>query len=363
MVGNKGVSHHGYDKTYTGPPLEQQIAKLTQVAHEILEDYEASSGCSVDKRLECMNGRTTSREEDLSYALYGIFGVTPGANYGDRADGARRRLLAAIKEREGVAALEEENRSEIMDWLVPSDPSTTHESARQRHESGTGAWLLQSEQYQNWKSGPIGHLWIHGKPGCGKTILCSTAIEDVSKHCRGSENVAQALFYFSFSDSTKRTYESCLRSLLVQLGKNEPGLSILHRAYMRSRQRLPGINALESILRSCIESYTEVFLHLDAFDECTEDNDERQNVLDSIAKLLQDTSNVRLLATSRDVPDVHSCMEKLLAERLFITPETIDKDIRKYVSTQISRDRNLSGLDPATRTLIKETFAEKADGM
>ena len=42
-----------------------------------------SKHLSVSERLSWMNGRETTREEDTSYALYGIFNVTPGANYGE----------------------------------------------------------------------------------------------------------------------------------------------------------------------------------------------------------------------------------------------------------------------------------------
>jgi hypothetical protein len=68
-------------------------------------------------------------------------------------------------------------------WLAPPDPGTNHATARQRHESQTGDWLLKSSQYQSWKTGAFRHLWMYGKAGCCKTILCSTAIEDIRNTC------------------------------------------------------------------------------------------------------------------------------------------------------------------------------------
>ena len=52
--------------------------------------------------MKWMEGRKTTREEDLSYALYGICGVAPGANYGERRDGARQRLLTAIHDKQNL---------------------------------------------------------------------------------------------------------------------------------------------------------------------------------------------------------------------------------------------------------------------
>ncbi|KAF1824764.1 uncharacterized protein K489DRAFT_189719 [Dissoconium aciculare CBS 342.82] len=33
--------------------------------------------------------------------------------------------------------------------------------------------------------------WMYGKPGRGKTILCSTAIEHVAKSCESIDNAGQ----------------------------------------------------------------------------------------------------------------------------------------------------------------------------
>lgn len=38
----------------------------------------------------------------MAYALYGLFDVSPGANYGERHAGAKTRLLAAIAQRQDI---------------------------------------------------------------------------------------------------------------------------------------------------------------------------------------------------------------------------------------------------------------------
>jgi hypothetical protein len=43
--------------------------------------------------------------------------------------------------------------------------------------------------------------------------------------------------------------------------------------------------------------------------------------------------------------------------------ETVDADVRRYVSSQLSRDRKLSRLDLPTQTLIEDTLSKKANGM
>ena len=91
-------------------------------------------------------------------------------------------------------------------WLSPPDPWPNHDSARRRHEPDTGHWLLKSEQYGKWRAGLVRHLWFHGKAGCGKTVLCSTVIEDIRSYCECRPNAGFAMFYFTFSDKQKQIY-------------------------------------------------------------------------------------------------------------------------------------------------------------
>ncbi|KAH9040405.1 hypothetical protein EDB85DRAFT_135784 [Lactarius pseudohatsudake] len=69
-------------------------------------------------------------------------------------------------------------RDSLKKWQSPSDPSTNHNIACGRQHGGTIGWFCQGSVFGEWKlTGSL--LWIHGKPGSGKTILCSAIIEDV----------------------------------------------------------------------------------------------------------------------------------------------------------------------------------------
>ncbi|KAH9062249.1 hypothetical protein EDB87DRAFT_1576007 [Lactarius vividus] len=55
-------------------------------------------------------------------------------------------------------------------WLSPSDPSINHNVALNAQHKGTAIWFFQSGLFIEWKStGSL--LWIHGKPGSGKSII------------------------------------------------------------------------------------------------------------------------------------------------------------------------------------------------
>jgi hypothetical protein len=251
----------------------------------------------------------------------------------------------------------------IVAWLPAADPWTNHDSARQRHESQTGSWLLQADQYKKWKLDATSHLWMYGKAGCGKTVLCSTAVVDIQEHCRNSADTACAFFYFSFSDEQKQTDSDLLRSLVSQLGWREPGLSMLRQAYANPNRSVLGTDDLEKILLASIRSCNKVFLLTDALDECSEEHDIRQGVLERIEKLTQAASNLKVFATSRELSVVRDSMEFLGSEPLRIATSAVDADIQVYVTNQLSRDRRFDRFQLRTLDLIKTTIVEKADGM
>ncbi|KAK3641344.1 hypothetical protein LTR56_011372 [Elasticomyces elasticus] len=363
VIGHKGCSTCGECQPILGSNLEKSISGITRIPEPVLHDHQASHTLSVHEKLKWMEGRETSRPEDMSYALFGILDVTLPVIYGERYKGARERLLAAIRERENVAAREAEYHRTIADWLAPSDPWTNHQSARQRHEPDTGAWLLHHKQYLAWKSGASRLLWVYGKAGCGKTVLCSTAVEDMQTHCQNAKGIGHAIFYFSFSDNCKQTYLDLLVSVVVQLSKEGPGWSMLRQVYERPERRQPGSDELRKILSASLASYGSVFIHVDALDECPDTDEVRRDVLDGLEELLEQAPNSKVLVTSRDIPEVRSVMEKLESEMLSIEARMMDADIQKYVSTQLLRDHKLSRLDHATIRLIEETLAQKADGM
>jgi len=59
---------------------------------------------------------------------------------------------------------------EIQRWLSPSDPSMNHNMACQACHKGTAEWFFRDDTFKQWKStGSL--LWIHGKPGSGKSVL------------------------------------------------------------------------------------------------------------------------------------------------------------------------------------------------
>ncbi|KAK3045615.1 hypothetical protein LTR09_012823 [Extremus antarcticus] len=204
---------------------------------------------------------------------------------------------------------------------------------------------------------------MNGKAGCGKTVLCYTVIEDIQSYCKSHANAGFAVFYFTFSDKQKQSYQSLLLSLVAQLGWREPAQSTLRQMFESPNKSVPSVRALEKILLSSVTQYNEVCLLLDAIDECPEDDDARQNVLDLIQRLARSANNLRLFITSRYLLDIKSSMEDLVASPMSVEVDAVDADIEKYVREEILRDRKLNSLPNATKDLITQTLTQNSDGM
>jgi hypothetical protein len=253
----------------------------------------------------------------------------------------------------------------IVQWLSPSDPWTNHHAARDLHQAGTGKWVLDHDAYKAWLCGASRHLWLYGKAGCGKTVLSSTIVEDVQQHCRQAVNFGFAPFYFTFSDQTKQSYEALLRSLVAQLGTQESGLPLLRERYDQRHEIQGGLSTqnLEPILLAILAVYDTVFVVLDALDECPEETNACSKLFAGLEYLSNEAANLKILMTSRDIPDIRDCMVRFPAERLPVMTSAVDDDIHSYVAQQLSQGQYFRRLKRESLDLIQTTITEKADGM
>ena len=91
-----------------------------------------------------------------------------------------------------------------------------HNSARERHTSQTGNWLLHSDQHQKWKLSKGSHLCMYGKAGCGETVLCSTAVIDI----QGIVNTVQTLHTRSSSPPFRMSISNPMETYFARWSHN-----------------------------------------------------------------------------------------------------------------------------------------------
>jgi hypothetical protein len=359
--------------------LKHTIYEITGIPIDALSGSELSE-FDVAERFSWAENRQTTRKEDGAYCLLGIFGIYMPLIYGEGQDNAIKRLKKEIQESledlsgaDVVKMTETRSRSQverlnkICNWLSAPDPSTNYHTAYKQRQAETGIWLLQSAKFKEWKESAASRLWLYGIPGCGKTILSSTIIDDLLQHCHNDINMVTVYFYFDFNDAQKQDPELMLRSLLCQLlqhsymipkGVDEMFLSC------QNGQRRPSLHALLEVTPQVMQQFTHVYIVLDALDECTQ-RPELMDVLESVASWQLDMMHV--LMTSRKERDIESSLKSYVKEEdtVCLQRDVVDEDILRYVQKRLSDDRRLAkwNKDTSTRQEIETALMRGARGM
>lgn len=208
-----------------------------------------------------------------------------------------------------------------------------------------------------------------GVPGCGKTILSSTIIEDL-----GTAAPCQPLlyFYFDFSDFAKQSLQSMVRSLISQLYcKCDDARKQLDALFSSCEDgcHQPSCESLCKVLLQMIAQIKEVWVVLDALDECcTRKGPPAEALLSWLRDLLNsEQRNVQLLVTSRPEQDIKSGISELAHndDIVAIQRDFIADDILAYVRTSVRESRGLKRWRsrPDVQEEIQARLMENADGM
>jgi hypothetical protein len=254
----------------------------------------------------------------------------------------------------------DDQHQKIMSWLGAPDQRANHDAACQKHESGTGKWLLESEKYKIWKASSATHLWLHGKAGCGKSVLCSTIIEDLKLHCRSDMDSVLAFFYFSFSDLNNQSYRSLLASLVFQLCTDQPSYERLRASLDGTKQA--SVEILEKVLLFEIAQHCHVTIVLDALDELPESGD-RSLVLAQLRGLSDRARSLKMLISSRVSADIEDTMLHMEAINLPLSTALVNADIGRFLASEFSQTPSLLRWSPKMQLRARETLEQKADGM
>lgn len=208
-------------------------------------------------------------------------------------------------------------------------------------------------------------MWLHGLPGAGKTVLCSSVIEDIRQKCEDFHNARCAYFYFDFRDKSKQSVEGMLRSLLRQLSSYDTSLpklvADLHRAHARQGHQ-PTQEALIDTLCSIAQETERTFIIIDALDECAE-LDEALDLL--LALTDASCATLSILVTSRELDDIGAAIKDVPAEKLkhvSIQNRKDNADIDLFIRTQVEKNRKLRRWRRQKSQIIK-VLGNGAQGM
>ncbi|KAJ4296903.1 hypothetical protein N0V90_006951 [Kalmusia sp. IMI 367209] len=270
-------------------------------------------------------------------------------------------VAAAAADVKVILSTQEARKLEnILTWLSAPDSSTNHAAARAKHEPGTGQWFLKSTEYHEWLLGSSPRLWLYGKAGCCKTVLCSTIIEDMRHRLLGQQGTVLVYFYFTFSDVRKQSYSSLLQSVITELSRDRPIHPSLSTAYDKYKPHAANLNILEDITRDLFKRVGLTYLIIDGLDECPEE--QREEVMQGLKRIFL-LEKSRLLITSRNESDIADCMTAWCERNYYINEECVNADIDTYIKNALATDKRLACLSVTTKEEIQDVFHQKSEGM
>ncbi|KAL8720577.1 MAG: hypothetical protein Q9181_007891 [Wetmoreana brouardii] len=245
-------------------------------------------------------------------------------------------------------------------WLSPINFFKTQQDIFGRREEGTGTWLIDSPEFQDWVVGSSHTLCCFGIPGAGKSVLASVVVDDLRKRSAPTHSVGIAAAYCNFKERDMQNPENLLAGLCVQLIDRlesvPEALVQLHKVH-KEKQTRPNLKEILKVLEEVAKTFQTTYLIVDALDECSA---EVRDILLRELKAPQPT--IRLLVTTRPIDSITG---------QFLENETIEiranhGDLKKYIQSSCGRSSGLStllqGKDMLARE-ISDRVIDNANGM
>ncbi|EPE35822.1 Ankyrin repeat-containing protein [Glarea lozoyensis ATCC 20868] len=297
--------------------LERQICETTGIPGRVLRESPLSD-FSVTERMSWAERRQTTREEDRAYSMLGIFEVYMPLIYGEGKQHAFRRLQEEIDKRSSIS--NEVKWTDMERECVQALRTSDYEQFKNRNPDrleGTCQWVLQHDNFNTWqKSESSSLLWVSADPGCGKSVLSKSLID---QDLKSKQAGAMCYFFFKDDNQTQQNIATAISAILHQLFSQNPMLiKYAMKDYEADGHKLPeSFHTLWDIFIKAVADPKagEVFCILDALDECAEEG--RYQIINAVNQLYQkakpeeSTSQLKFLITSRPYLDIERRLSDL----------------------------------------------------
>jgi hypothetical protein len=187
----------------------------------------------------------------------------------------------------------------------------------------------------------------------------------VARHCETNPSSAFAYFFFDGRDGQRgsQLVDSLIRSLIAQFAAPYGGipatLAKLYQSCHDGRSQ-PSVKSLQSVLLAILESFDDIYIVLDALDECAKKND----VLKWIKEMTSwRKGKLHLLATSRPDEDIAKHLRLLDPDHVYIKQDLVTHDIEMYIDRILDGEDSFEQWGDRIKAVIKNTLLKNAGGM
>ncbi|KAL0631967.1 hypothetical protein Q9L58_009170 [Maublancomyces gigas] len=262
---------------------------------------------------------------------------------------------------------EDKERRDILHWMSKLDFEDDHETFFSKRYGDTGSWLIESQAFTDWLDADKSSvLWCYGRPGAGKSVLASLIVDTISAQYALDDRAGLGFMYYKYQNREAQKFKDIIPALVKQLCQKKHVLATevkeLYRQYSRQDQFLSQAKC-QALLMEVSESFEQVFIVIDALDECVD----QDVVLPLIAALIQSSSTkIKICITSRRQQFILHSLAKLKCPTIEIEAKKVDQDIAVFVSAEIDRrseDYIYDIISPELRILIKAALVGESNGM
>ena len=291
---------------------------------------------------------------------------------GERQDAEVERHEAGIErkeskqERQEASAWRKQQQSDrVRSWL--GEPGI-NESNMRRHLNNIGDrfgstcdWLLGSSTFKAWIDGTSGQpiLWLYAGPGCGKSTLCSRAVEHVEN--MGS-NPAVSFQFFNFDDQRRtalRTAQTLAAQIFEQFWLRHQ--DVPENLCTQIQKSGADLRNVLDFIRLVIQELPSVYVFLDGLDEeCPEVRwREACKIVSFLVDLTTSTpGTMRLWCSTQDRLEIREMFKGFLTIDM---KDEVEKDVNNYLSQTIPGLDSIE-VDEVVRHRILTELKSRAKG-
>lgn len=246
---------------------------------------------------------------------------------------------------------------------------------------GTCEWVLLNAQFTEWLNADESQLLrLTGGAGIGKTMIATFLVDELKERAQYSESALFAFFFCDNKDERQRTATAVLRSLLVQLLRQQPSFF----DYMQPEYKKYGEDKFKSVF--CLDfgalwmvfeailrdpAKRSITIIIDALDECEEESKS------NLVKVLHDFFNpnsrnnkgksntlvqsVKVIITHRPEPSIEKGFSHG-TRPLKVDTGLINRDLSKFIREKTKKLQDDLDLDSEKTDQIRDALKNKAGG-
>jgi len=191
-------------------------------------------------------------------------------------------------------------------------------------------------------------------------MMAAITVDHLLKTVR-SNAIGVSYIYCNYNAQADQNTTILLAAILKQLVRSRPSIADpVTRLYdlHATRKTRSSLDEIFRALQSVLTVYSTVYVIIDALDECPDKDGTRSQLL---AKLrdLQGKRDLRLMATSRFIPDILQEFNGMPMLEI----RASDADVQQYVAGQIYRLPKCIQRDNKLQGSVQDKIIEAVDGM